>query len=189
MSGPDLPLHVFRFKVLFQASAQPGSGQDANDRTSEGGGDEASLAHGAFSEVTGLEATMEPFAVTEGGRNRGQAQFVGRTGFSTVILKRGFTTTRHLWDWFDHVNKAAGAYANRMDVTIVLHDPAGNALIQWTLRRALPVKIKLPDLNAAGAEVGVEELHLAFEDLEESRPGSEGTPMAGEPTLDASNIA
>lgn len=41
------------------------------------------------------------------------------------------------------------------------------------------MKIKLPDLNAAGSEVGVEELHLAFEDLVESVPRSSNASSGG----------
>ena len=161
MSKPELPLHVYRFAVSFIVSKPGGKGAAGKP-----------LARGAFSEITGLEATMEPFSYREGGRNRGQAHFAGRTSFSTVILKRGFTRTRDLWSWFDHVNKSKGAYANRMDVIIDLQDAAGKPVMTWTLRRALPVKIKLPDLNATGQDVGVEELHLVFEDLEEKRGGA-----------------
>ena len=177
MTTPELPMHVFRFTVLFRESPRRSSdagsgdggaaasgGSDATDTTGAG----PEIARGAFSEVTGLEATMEPFAVSQGGRNRGQAQFVGRTTFSTVILKRGFTSTRHLWDWFHHVNKNRGAYAQRLDVVVQLQSAAGEPVVSWTLKRALPVKIKLPDLAAAGQEVGIEELHLVFEDMEET---------------------
>lgn len=149
------PVHVFRFRVAFRPV---------------GGGDDQALVQGAFSEVTGLEATMEPVAVSEGGRNWGQAQLPGRTTFSTVILRRGISPTRHLWQWFQHVNRHQGAYAHRMDVTITLEDAAGTALISWKLGRALPVKLKVPDLAAAGQELGIEELHLVFDDLIE-QPG------------------
>lgn len=143
------PLHVFRFLVTFR----------------ESGGSDADLALVAgFSEVTGLEATMEPLAVTEGGRNWGQAQLPGRTSFSTVILRRGISPSRHLSDWFRHVNRR-GAYAHRMDVTITLQDASGAAVLSWRLGRALPVKLKIPDLSATAQELGIEELHLAFDEL------------------------
>ncbi|MEZ4235543.1 MAG: phage tail protein [Myxococcota bacterium] len=153
------PVHVFRFQVAFRPV---------------GGGADQALVSGAFSEVTGLEATMEPVAVSEGGRNWGQAQLPGRTTFSTVILRRGISPTRHLWEWFRHVNQRQGAYAHRMDVTITLQDAAGEPLLSWTLGRALPVKLKVPDLAAAGQELGIEELHLVFDDLTEAPAGSAG---------------
>lgn len=144
------PMHVFRFIVAFRES---------------GGSTDLELVAG-FSEVTGLEATMEPLAVTEGGRNWGQAQLPGRTSFSTVILRRGISPSRHLADWFRHVNRV-GAYAHRMDVTITLQDAAGASVVSWRLGRALPVKLKIPDLSATAQELGIEELHLAFDELTE----------------------
>ncbi len=45
----------------------------------------------AFAEVTGLEATMEPRAIREGGRNWGQHQRAGQVSFATVVFKRGIT--------------------------------------------------------------------------------------------------
>jgi len=145
------PVHPFSFDVKFEAAA--------------GAGDVSKFS-GAFSEVSGLEATMEPVAVTEGGRNWGQPQLAGRTTFSTVILRRGMTTTRHLWQWFAHVNQG-GAVKHRLKVTITLRDLAGRGILKWQLDGCLPVKLKLADLNATSQEVGIEELHFVHEGIEE----------------------
>jgi phage tail-like protein len=115
---------------------------------------------------------MEPVAIGEGGRNWGQAQRVGKTTFSTVILRRGVTTTRHLWKWFDTVARAGG-YKHRMAVVVRMYgpEPAGDGerpYIEWKLERALPVKLKLADLDATGQEVAVEELHLVHEGIVET---------------------
>ncbi|HNC95396.1 MAG TPA: phage tail protein [Myxococcota bacterium] len=157
------PLHAFRFQVDFRSTSLGAS--SGTDRL---------VCQGAFSEVSGLEATMEPMVISEGGRSWGQIQRVGRTTFSTVILKRGLTTTRHLWDFFQKVNKDR-AWAARMTVKITLQDLSGEGRIAWTLERAMPVKLKLADLNATNNEVGVEELHLVHEGLTEEllQSGSE----------------
>lgn len=149
------PLHVFRFQVDFS--------EVSLDPKQKGGGPIA-LCSGAFSECTGLEATMEPKVIKEGGRNYGAAQRAGPVTFATVILKRGITSTRHLWQWFALLNED-GQYAHRLDVTITLMDGAGKPALAWKLTRAMPIKFKAPDLNAKGGEVGVEELHLAHEGL------------------------
>jgi phage tail-like protein len=147
------PFHIFRFHVTFRE--QPlGSGV----------GSDVDLCSGAFSECTGLEATMEPKVIKEGGRNYGAAQRAGQVTFSTVILKRGITSTQHLWQWWELMN-VFGAYAHRLEVTITLCDPAGNEVMSWILDRAMPIKFKSPDMNAKGTEVGIEELHLAHEGL------------------------
>ena len=118
---------------------------------------------GAFAECTGLEATMEPKVIKEGGANYGAAQRVGPVTFATVVLKRGMTSTRHLWEWFALV--AGGASPYRLDARIEMRNVAGLAVLAWRLDNALPVKFKAADLNAKGSEIGVEELHLAHEGL------------------------
>ena len=163
---------MFRFEVTFREV---------------GSTDDNALCRGAFSEVSGLEATMEQVAISEGGRNWGQPQRVGRTTFSTVILRRGLTTTRHLWSWFSHVAQS-GMSGHRLNVTIILRDAASAEVVRWTLASALPVKMKLADLNATSQEVGVEELHLVHEGLSEE-PAGGAQVMAGEPASTGANIA
>lgn len=154
--GPslDVPLHIFRFKV--ECKEAP---------IGEAVGSAANLMDGYFSEVSGLDATMEPKTIQVGGMNYGVVQRPGRVTFSTVILRRGITTRRHLWQWFELVNVTA-AYKYRLQVTITLQNNAGEPQLKWILDRALPVRFKSPDLNAmTGTEVGIEELHLAHEGL------------------------
>jgi phage tail-like protein len=147
------PLHVFRFQVDF----------DIDPLTNQGGG-AVQICSGAFAECTGLEATMEPKVIKEGGRNYGAVQRAGPVTFATVILKRGMTSTRHLWRWFEVVT-ANGGYAHRMKVTVTMMNSAGEPMIRWQLEKAMPIKFKAADLNAKGTEVGIEELHLAHEGL------------------------
>ena len=155
MSGDNdlTPLHVFRFQVDF-----------LDDSLASGSeGQPVALCSGAFAECTGLEATMEPKVIKEGGRNDGAIQRAGPVSHATVVLKRGMTSTRHLWQWFSLVS--GGAYSHRLSATLTVLDNAGNRVFAWKLRRALPVRFKAADLNARGTEVGVEELHLAHEGL------------------------
>jgi phage tail-like protein len=149
----DYPLSGFRFQVDFKEQML----------TNETEGGEVLLCSGAFSECSGLEATMEPKTIKEGGRNWGSAQRVGVVNFSTVVLKRGITRAADLWAWFSLVGE--GAYAQRLNATITLFDPPGKGLFSWTLLKAMPIKFKAPDLNASNTEVAVEELHLVHEGL------------------------
>lgn len=154
------PLHVFRFHVDFVEDPFNNDGGNRQD---------VLLCSSAFSDCTGLEATMEPKVIKEGGRNYGAAQRAGPVTFATVILKRGMTTTRHLWKWFDVVTNQ-GSYAYRLAAIINMYDISGEAVLAWKLSRALPIKFKAADLSAKNTEVGIEELHLAHEGLTLTAP-------------------
>jgi len=161
-----VPLHVFRFKVEFKSDSlplpPPEKGAGAPAALAAPGGP-LQVCEGAFSECTGLEATMEPKAIKEGGANYGVAQRAGATTFATVVLKRGISTNRNLWQIFNAVS--SGLFAPRLQVTITLLNVGGTPVIAWQLDRAMPIKFKFADLNAKGTEVGIEELHLVHEGL------------------------
>jgi phage tail-like protein len=158
------PLHVFNFEVTFE-----------QDNLQSGSHGSVPLCGGAFSECTGLEATMEPKIIKEGGRNYGPHQRAGQVTFATVVLKRGMTTTRDLWKWFEIVT-AKGGYTYRLSATISMRDGAGVERVKWKLSKALPIKFKAAELNATGSNVGIEELHLAHEGLSFVAPSAGGAP-------------
>jgi len=158
MAAPENFLRPFRFHVDFlSASLQ-----------SQSSSEQVSLCRGAFSECTGLEATMEPKVIKQGGDNYGAPQRAGTVTFATVVLKRGMTTNRNLWQWFNAV--ATGGYSYRLTVVINVFDLKGEAAMAWQLERALPIKFKAADLNAKATEIGIEELHLVHEGLSTKDP-------------------
>jgi len=152
-SGTIIPLHVFRFHVDFRSDSL----------TDDDSHDQIDVCSGAFAECTGLEASMEVKTIKEGGRNYGAAQRAGGTTFATVVLKRGISTNRNLFQIFNSVS--AGLFAPRLQVIINVCDVDGSALMAWQLDRALPVKFRFADLNAKSTEIGIEELHLVHEGL------------------------
>jgi phage tail-like protein len=150
----DSVLHVFRFQVEFRSDSLDGKGSN----------EQVDVCNGAFSECTGLEATMEAKSIKEGGRNYGSAMRAGVTNFATVVLKRGISDNKALWQIYNSV--ATGMFAPRLQVTIRIRNHEGTEVVRsWQLVRAMPVKFKFADLNARGTEVGIEELHLAHEGL------------------------
>jgi len=159
-AGILTPLHVFRFQVdFFSDSLADGANHSP-----------IPVCSGAFAECTGLEATMEAKAIKEGGRNYGTAQRAGATTFATVVLKRGISRNRNLYQIFNTV--ATGTFAPRMQVVITLLDIDRSPVVAWQLDRALPIKYKFADLNARNYEIGIEELHLAHEGLWSKSPGA-----------------
>jgi len=135
----------------------------------DGGG--AVLCQGAFSEVTGLEATMSHKALKEGGRNWGEVQLAGPTTFAPVVLKRGITALGDLFGWFDAVTRGAHYALRYTGVIEVFHPARPDApTLRWRLARVMPTRFKGPDLSATAAQVAVEELHLVHEGLVLERP-------------------
>ena len=158
---PLAPFPGFAFFVAFY----PVSG----DRFAPFGDLDARIA-GGFSEISGLDATLEPKVIKEGGRNYGPLQRPGPVSFSTVVLKRGVVRSRHLWAWWSMFAGADGSTNGgwgapgraNVDITLIA---AGQSVLGWELRNAMPVKFRVADLNARGGEVAVEEIHLVHEGL------------------------
>ena len=171
------PLHVFRFHIDFRT-----------DPLTTGGGESVPICSGAFSDCSGLEASMEPKVIKEGGRNYGDAQRAGAVTFSTVVLKRGMTTTRDLWKWFELVTQEGG-YSYRLSATVRMYNNRGEERLAWKLDKAMPVKFKAADLNARGSEVGVEELHLVHEGLSLVTPNQAQSDQAVSSREQASPLA
>ncbi len=120
MSTPSIvPLHIFRFRV-----------DVTDDSLSQG--PQGSAVQMSFAECTGLEATMEPKTIKEGGRNYGAAQRAGGITFATVVLKRGVSTDRGMWQIFNAV--ASGQFAPRLQVTVTLLDGSQQAIMALATR-------------------------------------------------------
>lgn len=165
----DYPLPVFRFRVEFTISGS-------------GGKEGKLLCAGSFSECGGLEATMEPKTIKAGGHNYGTFQRSGRVSFATVVLKRGITKNRDLWNWFHLVGN--GAYAYRLDAKVSLldfdkrnekektEDPTQAPVMVWEMKNALPTKFKAADFNSTFNQIAIEELHFVHEGLINKLVGS-----------------
>ncbi len=130
------------------------------------------LCGGLFSEVTGLEASMEAKTITEGGRNWGDIQRSGPTTFAPMVLKRGVTTVNDLWSWFDVSTRGANyGYRLRGEIEVLGNPAPGQgsagpvAIMKWSISNALPVKFKGPDLSSTASQVAIEEVQLVHEGL------------------------
>jgi phage tail-like protein len=178
---PLLPFPGFNFHVEIELSLFDRVKDSADP---SGGVVPKSVITGGFSEISGLEASMEAKVIRSGGENYRVYQRAGPITFAPVVLKRGIVSSRHIWAWWslfagaNHALNGGWAGSNRADVSVFLirPKPAGNgtgegsspgreAVVGWTLSNAMPVKFRVGDLNASGDEVAVEELHLAHEGL------------------------
>lgn len=119
------------------------------------------LCDAAFAECDGLEMSMEPKTVRQGGDNTRQIHLAGRVSYSNLQLKRGVTRNLDLWKWLGAAAGPEGRGSTARGV-IVLRDAAGAPQVRFSLSGCLPIKMKAPALNAKDGQLAIEEMHIAY---------------------------
>jgi phage tail-like protein len=106
-----------------------------------------------FSEVSRLSSETDSALAPDGRSQR----------FETVVLRRALSGSTELYDWRRRI---MGGKNDRRPVTIQQLDSAGGAVVNsWRLEGAWPCRWSGPSFDAAGNEVAIEELELAYDDL------------------------
>jgi len=165
------PLPGFNFSVSLLDTQGDGSGVGLGTiaLSSAGLGTMAS-----FSEVSGLEMTMEVEDYAAGGLNGGVLKFPGRMKWSNLVMRRGVIAKRDpmdnsdLWTWCEAYLNGVGI---RKDGIIILRDQNRQPQITWSFRRGLPLKWTGPAMNAAQSQVAIESVEIAHEGLSLVRSG------------------
>ena len=121
------------------------------------------IFRGAFSECTGLNTDTDPIECYEDNINKIVHKFSGLGKFPIIKLKRGMIKDFELWKWQKTVLDGDTA---KKSVSIVLVDEAQNQVLRWSFKKAWPLKLEGPQLNASGNEVAIETLEIAHEGLE-----------------------
>ena len=141
------PFPAFNFKVRLQLD-----------------GESQPICEGAFSEVTGLEATLDAETIREGGNNSRQIHLTGAVSYGQLTLKRGVTDNFDLWRWFreTQINRERRASGE----IVMLSADRETETVRFALTGCLPLKIKAPGLNAQNGIVAIEEVQIAYETLD-----------------------
>lgn len=153
LASPELrPFTTFRFRIEIDVDLPGGPRQ---------------LCAAAFSECDGLEMTIEPKTIREGGRNTGPVHLIGPVSYGQLTLKRGMTENFDLWDWFERVAaEGGGGYRTGAEVLILPSDISDTAPdASFRLEGCLPVKLRAPSLNAREGQVAIEEMQIVYESL------------------------
>ncbi len=133
------------------------------------GGGGGVICDAEFAECDGLEMTMEPKTIREGGNNCRQIHLVGPVSYGQLTLKRGMTENFQLWRWFEQVQQNRGLRASG-DVLMLSSDHK-RADVRFKVSGCLPVKLKAPALNAKDGQIAIEEMQIAYETLHLAEPG------------------
>lgn len=121
------------------------------------------LVAGGFSEVSGLQVEIEVHEYREGGMNQFIHKRAGPAKYpSNLVLKKGMTDVRTLWNWYWDV---VHGKVQRRNLSVLLMDRAGQEKRRWNFEQAYPVKWSGPDLKANSSELAVESLELVHRGL------------------------
>jgi phage tail-like protein len=121
-----------------------------------------------FSEVSGLEMTMEVEEYPAGGQNGAVLKFPGRLKWSNLVMKRGVIAKRDysdrsdLWTWIQTYIDGQGV---RRDGVVTLLDEAQTPQLVWGWRRGLPLKWTGASMNASQSQVAIEQIEISHEGL------------------------
>lgn len=121
----------------------------------------------AFNECTGLAAEVGTEEYVEGGENRFAYRFPSRGTFPNLVLTRGVTANRALWDWY--FEYTATQRVRPRDGQVHLLSWIEGAVVParvWAFSRGYPVKMTGPDLNAQSPGVAIESLEIAHHGLQ-----------------------
>jgi len=122
------------------------------------------VVKGGFSEASGLSTDTNIIEYREGAESHGTTRKLpGLMKYNNVVLKRGWTKDRSLWEWR---KKVIDGKTQRTGGSIVLLDEARNPALRWNFREGWPSKWEGPTLNAKTSEAAIETLEIAHEGLE-----------------------
>jgi phage tail-like protein len=120
---------------------------------------------GRFTEVSGLEVSLETEEFQEGGVNDFTHHFPTRLTWPNITLKRGITFENLLLVWFeDSVGPKfaqTGKAGKARTVAIKLISSKGRTLRSWELSDAYPVKWTGPQFAADSTDFATEQLEIA----------------------------
>ena len=133
-------------------------------------------ANAAFSEVTGIEASVDVIEFRQGNAHSlSPVKIPGLVKHGNVTLKMGYTLDNGFKTWLRECVSEVRGPMPRYNVQIEMIDVNGGAPQQkvdkvsgarvWMLTNAWVAKYTAPDLNALQSEVAIETLELAYEQL------------------------
>jgi phage tail-like protein len=120
------------------------------------------VTRAGFSEVGGLESETAVIEYRTGNEDLVR-KLPGLTKFADIVLRRGVSKDRELWDWRQSI---VDGNLDRRNGSIVVLDDQRNEVVRWNFMSGWPCKWQGPALNAKTNEVAIETLEIAHEGLE-----------------------
>lgn len=122
---------------------------------------------GGFQEMSGLTVQVETKEYREGGRNDSVHQLPDQVSHDNLVLKRGLTNRRVLWDWTRKVRSSSVQNDEiQRNITVkLLGSYKSNRKWGWQFRNAYPVRWDGPDMvsEGSGSSVAVQSIEFAHD--------------------------
>ncbi len=114
-----------------------------------------------FQNVTGLKATIETEAYTEGGQNRFKHNLPTRSGYSDLVLKRGLTSDfSGLSLWCSKAIEDFVFYPANLIVSLL--NEKGIPVKAWYVSHAIPTSYEFSEFNAEESKLVIETITLKY---------------------------
>ncbi len=125
-----------------------------------------SLTLAWFTGCSGMSLEFDVTTYKEGnGKKVIERKRAGKPKYSEVVLKRGFTTSTVIHDWFKEVVDAVKPTPYKT-ASIVIYDRQQAECARFSLEQCWPSKLSVSDLSAGSDDVLVEELTIQHEFLD-----------------------
>ena len=131
-------------------------------RAPRGPGWRSIAGRAGFSECSGLVAETEIIDYRNGDEDITRRRLPGLKKYNNIVLKRGFTNTKDLWNWRKTVMDGK---TQRQSGSIVLLDEARQPALRWNFSEGWAAKLEGPTMNAKNNEVAIETLEIVHESL------------------------
>ena len=123
-----------------------------------------------FTGCSGLSLEFDVTTFKEGnGKKVVERKRAGKPKYSEVVLKRGFTTSKTIHDWFKEVVDAQKPTPYKT-ASIVIYDRQQAEAGRFSLEACWPSKLSISDLSAGSDDVMIEELTIQHEFLDWVKP-------------------
>jgi len=117
-----------------------------------------------FREVSGLSFNRDPVEYREGNdRPLHVRKLEGLCKFANLVLKRGFTDNKELWNWYKNI---LNGVEDRRDGAVILRDEEHNDVLRWNFENGWISKWEGPSFNATSNDVVIESIEISVERVE-----------------------
>ena len=114
-----------------------------------------------FAEVTGLQVETGIFEYRVGSGDT-TLKLPGLTKYTNIVLKRGYTESKELWQW---MKATVDGQPERRNGTIKMLDETGQTVQQFEFFDGWPSRYEGPHFDAQNSAVAIETLEITHERL------------------------